>query len=147
MAKVECAVPSGLFYARAHPSCTLSDRRAFESLMATHSSNTIKEVILIDDQLRFYEGLTTNFAVLKRGLKGQLIIQTAGSNVLEGTVISFLHELTMKVPWIYSDDTKNNVSFVMDFSFPVWEERELWIGAFICSWVLTFDEFLLLESL
>ena len=74
------------------------------------------EVILVDDSGCLFEGLQTNFYVMKDGK-----LQTAGEGILEGTVRKLLLE----------ECEKENIG--VDLQPPRMDEMESWQGAFISS--------------
>jgi len=74
------------------------------------------EVILVDDEGRLFEGLQTNFYVLKDSK-----LQTAGKGILEGTVRKMLLEECVKE------------GFPVDLSAPNIMEMDQWQGVFISS--------------
>ncbi|KAI9209123.1 aminotransferase [Polychytrium aggregatum] len=87
---------------------------------AIQSGNT--EALLVDPHGQIYEGLISNFCVIKRDPSGQAVLQTAPlSHVLSGTVLGMvIHVCSMLgVPVL--------------FEFPKLSERASWLAAFLTS--------------
>ncbi|KAI9209122.1 aminotransferase [Polychytrium aggregatum] len=82
----------------------------------------VHEVLLIDSQNNIYEGLSSNFAVLKKDSSGTIVLQTAPlTTVLPGTVLKMITGVcaSLGIPVVYE--------------FPNVRDRHEWLSAFISS--------------